>query len=339
MHAKNHPVDGLVMDYSRLFSPEDITIPIPNPSQHPSAPLQMLRRESYNTMTDGMTGSAVGAAGHAQGQLVSPMEEVEELDTSSRPRLTQEQIAILEDQFKGKPKPGTEFKKHLASQIGLSLQRVNASVPRRFCAAGADVKPRIGIKTAAPRLGTKDHRREGLMFYRRTRTLNGVARTWDSRTSIAGRTNFMTLLFLTKSLQVNSWPFRATIQPSCPNLIARISIGFWTPVGALEVPTSWIAGPRMPRRRRNLERARPPTTRRTQNHPSRSCRNGTSVTSVTGFQRWIWLCTMNTLWPFRTLLVPTRMPCIKTRWRGSPGAIPRAIRLAPPHLLKASQAS
>lgn len=125
MHAKNHPVDGLAMDYSRLFSPEDITIPIPNPSQHPSAPLQMLRRESYNTMTDGMTGPAVGAAGHAQGQLVSPMEEVEELDTSSRPRLTQEQIAILEDQFKGKPKPGTEFKKHLASQIGLSLQRVN----------------------------------------------------------------------------------------------------------------------------------------------------------------------------------------------------------------------
>ncbi|MCJ1469756.1 hypothetical protein MMC07_008398 [Pseudocyphellaria aurata] len=85
----------------------------------------MLRRESYNTMNDGMTGAVVGAANHAPGQLVSPMEEPEELDTSSRPRLTQEQIAILEDQFKGKPKPGTEFKKQLASQIGLSLQRVN----------------------------------------------------------------------------------------------------------------------------------------------------------------------------------------------------------------------
>lgn len=76
-------------------------------------------------MNDGMTGHSVGAASHAQGQLVSPMEESEELDTSSRPRLTQEQIAILEDQFKEKPKPGTEFKKQLASQIGLSLQRVN----------------------------------------------------------------------------------------------------------------------------------------------------------------------------------------------------------------------
>lgn len=115
------------MDYSHLFSPDDITIPIPNPSQHPSAPLQMLRRESYNTMNDGMTASA-GVASHAPGQLVSPMEEADELDTSSRPRLTQDQIAILEDQFKGKPKPCTEFKKQLASQIGLSLQRVNVSL-------------------------------------------------------------------------------------------------------------------------------------------------------------------------------------------------------------------
>lgn len=92
----------------------------------------MLRRESYNTINDGMTGSAMGGAGHAPGPLVSPMEEADELDTSSRPRLTQEQIAILEDQFKGKPKPGTEFKKQLASQIGLSLQRVNVSCPRSF---------------------------------------------------------------------------------------------------------------------------------------------------------------------------------------------------------------
>lgn len=75
-----------------------------------------------------MTGPVGGVASHAQGQMVSPMEEGEELDTSSRPRLTQEQIAILEDQFKGKPKPATDFKKHLASQIGLSLQRVNVSL-------------------------------------------------------------------------------------------------------------------------------------------------------------------------------------------------------------------
>lgn len=123
----NHPfsVEFFAMNYSQLFPQDDITIPIPNPTQHPSAPVQMLRRESYNTMNDGMNGPTGGAANHSQGQLVSPLEDVEEMDTSSRPRLTQEQIAILEDQFKGKPKPGTDFKKVLAAQIGLSLQRVN----------------------------------------------------------------------------------------------------------------------------------------------------------------------------------------------------------------------
>lgn len=212
------------MDYSHLFSPDEFTIPIPNPSQHPSAPLQMLRRESYNTVNDPMTGPVVGTTSNAQGQIVSPMEEVEELDTSSRPRLTQEQIAILEDQFKAKPKPGTEFKKQLASRIGLSLQRVNVSISRRFLLANPNVKPRIGIKTAVPRLGIKDHRREGLMFYQRTRTRNGGPRVSDSRTSIVGRTNFVTLLLLTKSRPVTSWPFRATTWPSCPNRTARISI-------------------------------------------------------------------------------------------------------------------
>ena len=117
------------MNYSHLFSSNDITIPIPNPTQNPSAPVQELRRESYNTMNDGTNGPPGGCGNHSQGLLVSPLEDVEEMDTSSRPRLTQEQIAILEDQFKGKPKPGTDFKKHLASQIGLSLQRVNVRFP------------------------------------------------------------------------------------------------------------------------------------------------------------------------------------------------------------------
>lgn len=66
---------------------------------------------------------------YAHTTSISPVEDAEELDTSSRPRLTQEQIATLEDHFKERPKPGTEFKKHLAAQIGLSLQRVNVSFP------------------------------------------------------------------------------------------------------------------------------------------------------------------------------------------------------------------
>ncbi|KAI4258239.1 MAG: hypothetical protein LQ352_001292 [Teloschistes flavicans] len=61
-----------------------------------------------------------------QKPIVPSLEEAAEAeDTSTRPRLTQEQIAVLEDNFKSKPKPGTDFKKQLAHSIGLSLQRVN----------------------------------------------------------------------------------------------------------------------------------------------------------------------------------------------------------------------
>lgn len=64
-----------------------------------------------------------------QRPVIPSLEEAAEADdTSTRPRLTQEQIAVLEDNFKTKPKPGTDFKKQLASRIGLSLQRVNVSI-------------------------------------------------------------------------------------------------------------------------------------------------------------------------------------------------------------------
>lgn len=43
----------------------------------------------------------------------------------SRPRLSSDQIQVLNDHFAEKPKPGTEVKKQLAEQLGLSLQRVN----------------------------------------------------------------------------------------------------------------------------------------------------------------------------------------------------------------------
>lgn len=118
--------------YSHIFSQDDITLPITNLSQISSAPLHLFRRDNYGTMTDGRTGRVADTANHVSEQLVSQLEDMEELDTLSRPRLTQEQIAILEDEFKEKPKPGTDFKKQLAAQIGLSLQRVNVSLSSIF---------------------------------------------------------------------------------------------------------------------------------------------------------------------------------------------------------------
>ena len=57
----------------------------------------------------------------------STLEEADDVDTSSRPRLTQEQANILEEKFAQQPKPVTEVKRQLALEIGLPLQRVNVS--------------------------------------------------------------------------------------------------------------------------------------------------------------------------------------------------------------------
>ena len=53
--------------------------------------------------------------------------EQEETDTSSRPRLTSEQTSVLERNFQTEPKPGTEKKRQLASQVNLTLDKVNVS--------------------------------------------------------------------------------------------------------------------------------------------------------------------------------------------------------------------
>ena len=60
-------------------------------------------------------------------------DDADEDDTASRPRLSPEQLAILEEHFGSHQKPNTDFKKQLAEQMGLSLSRVNVSPrgPRR----------------------------------------------------------------------------------------------------------------------------------------------------------------------------------------------------------------
>lgn len=65
--------------------------------------------------------------GSASATLGSPNETMEEIDTSTRPRLTHEQVTQLEEEFSKVPKPNTDFKKNLADRIGLTLARVNVS--------------------------------------------------------------------------------------------------------------------------------------------------------------------------------------------------------------------
>ena len=61
-----------------------------------------------------------------------PQDVTEEVDTSTRPRLTQEQVTQLEEEFSKLPKPNTDFKKNLADRIGLTLARVNVSSYHKF---------------------------------------------------------------------------------------------------------------------------------------------------------------------------------------------------------------
>ena len=155
------------MDFNHpFFSSEDISIPIPNPGQHPSAPIQMLRRENYHPLHEPMANQMMALSNYAQPPAISPVEDAEELDTSSRPRLTQDQIATLEDNFKERPKPGTDFKKHLASQIGLSLQRVNVSLQDEMLILLAHLETRTGIRIVARKPGTRSHRSGALTCYR-----------------------------------------------------------------------------------------------------------------------------------------------------------------------------
>ena len=51
----------------------------------------------------------------------------EDSDMASRSRLTQEQLARLEREFKQRYKPNTEYKKGLAETMGVEYHKINAS--------------------------------------------------------------------------------------------------------------------------------------------------------------------------------------------------------------------
>ncbi|KAI4203111.1 MAG: hypothetical protein LQ346_001845 [Caloplaca aetnensis] len=115
------------MDYTHQFftQHEDPMLDMYTQSQF-QAPLTGFHEESYGPGLEQIPDLDIISTIPMQRAVVPSLEEAAESeDTSTRPRLTHEQIAVLEDNFKSKPKPGTDFKKQLANRIGLSLQRVN----------------------------------------------------------------------------------------------------------------------------------------------------------------------------------------------------------------------
>lgn len=165
------------MEYSEPFYLQHERV-MHNPTPTLPAPHPMLHQEGYSN------GSGMPSGIHGPVYPGSPQDEAEELDTSSRPRLTQEQIAILEKHFKGKNKPNTDFKRQLAKQIGLSLQRVNVSAVRHPYYALTDKRCRTGIKTAAPRPGIKADRSKALMLCLHNILPSGRPRTCRSQISL-----------------------------------------------------------------------------------------------------------------------------------------------------------
>lgn len=102
--------DERAAPYAYQSTPHLMSLPNTIP-QHQLVADDLLPSPTVEQQTDEHNGSAV--------------EDAEDMDTASRPRLTQEQINVLEDHFKHQPKPNTDIKKQLAVEIGLSLQRVN----------------------------------------------------------------------------------------------------------------------------------------------------------------------------------------------------------------------
>ncbi|KAL8910790.1 MAG: hypothetical protein Q9171_003969 [Xanthocarpia ochracea] len=116
------------MDYSQQYFPqhEEPTMDMYQHQQFQPPLLAAFNDGSYRPGAEHMQAPNVISTHPIHRPVIPSLEEAAEAeDTSTRPRLTQEQIAVLEDNFKSKPKPGTDFKKQLATRIGLSLQRVN----------------------------------------------------------------------------------------------------------------------------------------------------------------------------------------------------------------------
>lgn len=65
--------------------------------------------------------------GQDEESTIDTVEESEEIDTSTRPRLNPEQVSVLEQQFQCYHKPNSSVKQQLATQTGLSLPRVAVS--------------------------------------------------------------------------------------------------------------------------------------------------------------------------------------------------------------------
>ena len=121
------PID-ISMDYSRFelprtqsgFAPTDSHYNVPSSFPTHSSP-------DFHGIESGSFGSGYLPHHERQGSQGMSMANMEEGDTASRSRLTQEQLAQLEHEFALRYKPNTEYKKSLAERMGVEYHKVNVS--------------------------------------------------------------------------------------------------------------------------------------------------------------------------------------------------------------------
>lgn len=80
-------------------------------------------------------------------------------EVSTRPRLTKDQVEVLEAQFLSHPKPNSMVKKQLAMQTKLTLPRVAVSHQCSSSVSYTDVSYRIGFRIAEPRQSNSGSRK------------------------------------------------------------------------------------------------------------------------------------------------------------------------------------
>lgn len=95
--------------------------------------------------------------GYGQGAYYEDFDDVGG-EVSTRPRLTKEQVEILESQFQANHKPSSTVKRQLAMQTMLSLPRVAVSLLEKSCEWILTIY-RTGSRTDVPKLSSRRSRK------------------------------------------------------------------------------------------------------------------------------------------------------------------------------------
>jgi hypothetical protein len=135
------------------FSPEHgVHLSQQPPVRYPQPAPQAQHLESY------FTGHPHGDFADFGPHAAVPDDYDDGVEPSSRPRLTKDQVDVLESQFQAQPKPNSNVKRQLAVQTKLTLPRVAVSPGNIVCYLETNSR-RIGSKTVEQRRSSRKNKK------------------------------------------------------------------------------------------------------------------------------------------------------------------------------------